>query len=353
MIHFLIQTIKEHLPLHVTDPLLGLHLWQYVAFVVLTIAALCGTGIILFFLGRTMFLSGGELTIFLRFKRRLYALSLFGAITYAKPMLELPYTILWQNIIIGINAIFVVLSLLMVSKSIDLIFALLNRKMQQSQWDELGILQIFKGLAKIGAMTLTFLLVSRLFLNYGLGVWLKSISIGAGTITAIVALASKDLISNFFGALVITVGKPFKIGDRIVVNKLEGRVVGVDMRATKIVADTGNSVYVPNSAFITSHVSNYGKGMYIPIMLKLLLKDVKETAMDAFLESLEDMIKRYPRLQKDKSTIEVGKVAFSQGSLTLHLYFGFMRAAEKFKQCHLFMEEIQRMAKKSGIRLEQ
>ena len=43
---------------------------------------------------------------------------------------------------------------------------------------------------------------------------------GAGIAGIAVALAAQDLISNFFGGAIITVDKPFKVGDRIKVDRL-------------------------------------------------------------------------------------------------------------------------------------
>ncbi len=43
---------------------------------------------------------------------------------------------------------------------------------------------------------------------------------GAGIAGLAVALAAQDIISNFFGGAIITVDKPFKVGDRIKVDTL-------------------------------------------------------------------------------------------------------------------------------------
>ena len=53
---------------------------------------------------------------------------------------------------------------------------------------------------------------------------------GAGIAGLAVALAAQDLISNFFGGALITVDKPFKVGDRIKVDNYYGDVLSVGPR---------------------------------------------------------------------------------------------------------------------------
>ena len=45
---------------------------------------------------------------------------------------------------------------------------------------------------------------------------------GAGIAGLAVALAAQDIISNFFGGAIITVDKPFRVGDRIKVDSITG-----------------------------------------------------------------------------------------------------------------------------------
>ena len=57
---------------------------------------------------------------------------------------------------------------------------------------------------------------------------------GAGIAGLAVALAAQDIISNFFGGAIITVDKPFKVGDRIKVDQYYGDVLAVGPRSTRL-----------------------------------------------------------------------------------------------------------------------
>lgn len=69
-----------------------------------------------------------------------------------------------------------------------------------------------------------------------------------------VAFASKDVVANFFGGIVVMLNRPFKIGDSIRSGKLEGTVTSIGLYATNLTTDDGNTLYVPNSIFNNSEI---------------------------------------------------------------------------------------------------
>jgi small-conductance mechanosensitive channel len=82
---------------------------------------------------------------------------------------------------------------------------------------------------------------------------------GAGIAGLALALAAQDLISNFFGGAIITVDKPFKIGDRIEVDTHYGDVMSIGTRSTRIRTIDGKVVTLPNNKITSSSVVNYSE----------------------------------------------------------------------------------------------
>jgi small-conductance mechanosensitive channel len=80
---------------------------------------------------------------------------------------------------------------------------------------------------------------------------------GAGIAGLALALAAQDILSNFFGGAMITLDKPFKIGDRIQIDTYVGDVVSVGPRSTRIRTLDNQLVTVPNSKITGSIVVNY------------------------------------------------------------------------------------------------
>jgi small-conductance mechanosensitive channel len=92
-----------------------------------------------------------------------------------------------------------------------------------------------------------------------LGIDVTPLLAGAGIAGIAVALAAQDFISNFFGGAIITVDKPFKVGDRIKVEDYYGDVLSVGTRSTRIKTLDYQVVTIPNNKLTTNIITNYSE----------------------------------------------------------------------------------------------
>ncbi len=69
-----------------------------------------------------------------------------------------------------------------------------------------------------------------------------------------IAFASKDVVANFFGGIVVMLNRPFKVGDHIVSGKVDGEVTKIGLYATHLRTEDGDTIYVPNSIFNSSEI---------------------------------------------------------------------------------------------------
>lgn len=67
----------------------------------------------------------------------------------------------------------------------------------------------------------------------------------------------QDVIRNLMGGLVVLFEKPAKLGDRISIGKLTGRVAMQKLRTTVLADDEGREVIVPNKNFMSDEVINH------------------------------------------------------------------------------------------------
>lgn len=78
-----------------------------------------------------------------------------------------------------------------------------------------------------------------------------------GISSVAIGFAFRDILQNFLAGILILINEPFRIGDQIVVNGLEGTVEEVQTRATLIRTYDGRRVVIPNSTlFVNSVVVN-------------------------------------------------------------------------------------------------
>ena len=102
--------------------------------------------------------------------------------------------------------------------------------------------------------------------------WFKdfqSIATYLGLLSAGLAIALKDLVSNFAGWLFIISRRPFSVGDRIQIGNFAGDVIDVRIFQFTLMeignwvnADqsTGRIVHVPNGMVLSEILANYSKG---------------------------------------------------------------------------------------------
>jgi MscS family membrane protein len=80
---------------------------------------------------------------------------------------------------------------------------------------------------------------------------------GAGILGLAFALAAQDILSNFFGGAMITVDKPFKLGDRVKVEGYVGDIVEIGPRSTRMLTVENMLVTIPNSKIASNIVVNF------------------------------------------------------------------------------------------------
>ena len=71
-----------------------------------------------------------------------------------------------------------------------------------------------------------------------------------------ISLAAQESASNLFSGIVILLDKPFSIGDWITVGNVEGEVIDINFRSTRIRSMDHSVVIITNSQICASTVQN-------------------------------------------------------------------------------------------------
>ena len=125
--------------------------------------------------------------------------------------------------------------------------------LHQANQEKISTINAITKLLRISA-----LITCVLILMHSLGINISGILAFGGVSGIAVGFAAKDLLSNFFGALMIYLDKPFKVGDwiRSPDKNIEGVVELIGWRQTKIRTFDKRPIYVPNAVFSTIVVEN-------------------------------------------------------------------------------------------------
>ncbi|MDQ8183250.1 mechanosensitive ion channel family protein [Pelagicoccus sp. SDUM812005] len=79
----------------------------------------------------------------------------------------------------------------------------------------------------------------------------------AGVAGLAIGFAFRDLIENYVASLLLSVRRPFKPNDHVVIDGQEGRVISLSTRATILMTLDGNHLRLPNSLVFKSVILNY------------------------------------------------------------------------------------------------
>ena len=125
-----------------------------------------------------------------------------------------------------------------------------NKILKKSSWD--GVL---KGFISSIIQTILFIVLFMIIIN---AVGVKTVSIAAliGTMGLAIGLAMKDNLSNFAGGVLILPSKPFRGGDYITAQGLEGTVVSIGILHTILRTGDNKTVYIPNGPLSTGNITN-------------------------------------------------------------------------------------------------
>lgn len=110
-------------------------------------------------------------------------------------------------------------------------------------------------------------LVSRLVFGltvaFGLVYALNQVGISIGPVLGLLglfglalALAFQEVLGNFIAGIMLSLQRPFKVGDEIRTTDYEGRVEDVSLRTTTVQTFDGVKVYIPNSEVWTNAIEN-------------------------------------------------------------------------------------------------
>jgi small-conductance mechanosensitive channel len=89
------------------------------------------------------------------------------------------------------------------------------------------------------------------------GIDLSAFAVMAGAVGVGLGFGLQNVTSNFVSGLIILIERPIKVGDRVEIGGISGEVRRIGARATTIVTEENIAIIVPNSQFISEHVTNW------------------------------------------------------------------------------------------------
>lgn len=168
---------------------------------------------------------------------------------------------------------------------------------------------------------LFFIVIGVLTVMQAFGLSLSGLLTFGGVGGLIVGLAAKDLLSNFFGGLMIYFDRPFKVGDwiRSPDRQIEGTVERIGWRMTSIRTFDKRPLYVPNSVFSNIVVENPSRMLNRRIFETIGLRYDDAGKVPVIIDEVREMLKNHKDIDT-RQTLIVNFDAFGASSLNFFIY---------------------------------
>ncbi len=213
----------------------------------------------------------------------------------------LPESMMWIEDPKYVTSFYIIISAWILSTFLFSIIHIYGRRFAQLSETDLDdrLVELFELVIRYVIWFVAIMAILRVF-----DIDITPLLAGAGIAGIAVALAAQDLISNFFGGAIITVDKPFKVGDRIKVEDYYGDVISVGTRSTRIKTLDYQIVTIPNNKLTTNIIINYSEPdqkLRINIPVSVAYGNNPERIKEILLEIAQDAIEHTEYLLDEPS----------------------------------------------------
>lgn len=155
----------------------------------------------------------------------------------------------------------------------------------------------------------------------GLGFSVSGVLAAGGIGGIAIGFAARDLLANFFGALMIFLDRPFSVGEwiRSPDREIEGTVEEIGWRLTRIRTFDQRPLYVPNSVFTSLAVENPSRMLNRRIYETVGVRYDDIGVLEQIIADVEAMLKSHPAIDLSR-TLMVNLVEFGPSSLDFFVY---------------------------------
>ena len=130
------------------------------------------------------------------------------------------------------------------------------------------------------------------------GVPMASLVTIVGSCAVAIGLALQGGLSNIAGGLMLLIFKPFKVGDYISSNGLEGFVKTITMFYTTILTTDNKTIQLPNGTLSNSSIINYSANEKRRVDINLSV--AYDSDIDKVKKIVKDVINKHNKILKDE-----------------------------------------------------
>ncbi|WP_300550046.1 mechanosensitive ion channel family protein [uncultured Bacteroides sp.] len=197
------------------------------------------------------------------------------------------------------------------------VFARLSGSLLQAYWGRRSDSRNNKMLPVVKRTILVVVWIIGLVMalsNIGVNISALLGTLGIGGIAF--ALAAQDTVKNIFGAFTLLTDKPFNIGDTIRFDSIEGTVIDIGIRSTRIMNSDKRVITIPNYKITDSAIVNISSEPMRRVALKLgLTYNTTAEKMKEALEILKGLPQKVENVSSRSSDVVAVFTEYSDSAL--------------------------------------
>lgn len=158
------------------------------------------------------------------------------------------------------------------------------------------------------------------------GVDFTGLAIVAGALSVGIGFGLQNIVNNFLSGLILLIEKPIRLGDRIMINGIEGYVADINIRTTRIISFLKEEIIIPNSDLISNPVTNF---VLHNVLSKMTCRVsvTYDNDINLVMKTLLDIAEKHQDVLKDlenKPTVVLlelkeGSMVFELGCIVKHI----------------------------------
>lgn len=189
-------------------------------------------------------------------------------------------------------------------------------------------------------------ILGLLFLAQNLNIQVWSLFAGFSVVGAMVALAGQDVVKNLFGSITVFTDRPFRVGDSIKVEGIEGVVEDVGFRSTRLRSPLGSLITLPNSRLTTAAVDNIGVKQFRVFNKRLRVPwTTSPDRLEAFCEGVRELIRNHPYTRKEAFQVWVNDVNDFALEILIDVAWLVPDTNTELRERHRFLMDVHRLAR--------
>lgn len=192
--------------------------------------------------------------------------------------------------------------------------------------------------------------IGLVFVLQNLSVDVTSLLAGLGIGGLALALAAKDTAANLFGSFTIFIDAPFYVGDWIKAAGVEGTVMEIGLRSTRVRTFSSSVVSVPNSTLATATIENFSRREYRRFNIRLgVAYHTTTEQLEAFVEGCRAIIASHPETRKDYYEVHLVNFADSALEVMIYTFFTSNTWSDELAGKHQMLLAFKRLAERIGV----